>query len=117
MCMRCNRHNRHVVLSIDNLGDNISVGTVRLANNPTLQLLDNWPNSSLGASCPPPISVVEFTGTDEGPWIAGNVEIDETLDTGCKPGETAWGTVAGAFFRRLIMRTDWCVWRELDCFS
>ena len=36
MRMRCNRHNRHVVLSIDNLGDNISVNIVRLANNPTL---------------------------------------------------------------------------------
>ena len=39
MLMCCNRHNtdnRHFVLSINNLGDNISVNTVRLANNPTL---------------------------------------------------------------------------------
>ena len=54
-------------------------------------MLDNWPNNSFGASCPPPVGAVEFMGTDEGPWIAGDVEIDETLDTGCKPGEAACG--------------------------
>ena len=79
-------------------------------------MLDNWPSNSFGASCPPPVGA-ELTGTDEGPWSAGDVEIDATLDTGCKPGETAWGTVAGASFRRLVMRTDWRVWRELDRLS
>ena len=80
-------------------------------------MLDNWPSNSFGASCPPPVGAVEFTGTDEGPWTVGDVEIDETLDTGCKPGETAWMTVAGASFRRLVMRTDWRVWQELDRLS
>ena len=72
-------------------------------------MLDSWLNNSLEVLNPNPVGIEEFTGTGKGPWITGDVEIDELLDTGGKLGETNWDIVGGISFWQLQVQDEWCL--------